>query len=109
MDQSTIQLSPIFFGVLLTLFILSAYCLVRILFNRSHHKGDNVIENSKQSTSLLCGGGGSASGSESGVNSNGNNGSRTDTLTKVRCTVFQCTLSDIASIFHSFKCHFNSI
>lgn len=86
-DQSAIQLSPIFFGVLLTLFILSAYCLVRILFNRSHQKGDNVIENAKQSTGLLCGGGGSASGSENGVNSNGNNVNRTDTLTKVCCHI----------------------
>lgn len=77
------QLSPIFFGILLTILILLSYCMVRILWRRSQQqKNDDVIDSSKQSSSLLCGGTG-----VSGSNGNGtaNSANHTDTITKVYC------------------------
>lgn len=79
-DNGTIQLSPIFFGILLTLLVLTSYCMIRVLWKRSQQqKNDDVTNGSKQSSSLLC----------TGVGGNGNgivnNANHTDTITKV-CT-----------------------
>lgn len=74
------QLSPIFFGILLTILSLLAYCVVRILWKRSHQrKADDVTDSSKQSSSLLCT---SVVGNTNGT-ANIGNANHTDTITKV--------------------------
>lgn len=77
-DNGTMQLSPIFFGILLTLLVLISYCMVRVLWKRSQQqKNDDVTDGSKQSSSLLCTGvGGNGNG-------NANNANHTDTIAKV--------------------------
>lgn len=77
-DNGTMQFSPIFFGILLTLLVLISYCMVRVLWKRSQQqKNDDVTDGSKQSSSLLCtGGGGNGNG-------NSNNANHTDTIAKV--------------------------
>lgn len=72
------QLSPIFFGILLTILILISYCVVRILWKRTQqHKPDDVIDGSKQSSSLLC------TSVVGNTNGTANNANHTDTITKV--------------------------
>lgn len=96
------QLSPIFFGILLTILSLLSYCVVRILWKRSHqHKADDVTDSSKQSSSLLCT---SVVGNTNGT-ANIGNANHTDTITKVG--VFfraQRQLFDCCTVFyiHSF-------
>lgn len=77
-DNGTMQWSPIFFGILLTLLVLISYCMVRVLWKRSQQqKNDDVIDGSKQSSSLLCTGvGGNGNG-------NANNANHMDTIAKV--------------------------
>lgn len=78
-DNGAMQLSPIFFGVLLTILILISYCVVRILWKRTQqHKPDDVIDGSKQSSSLLC------TSVVGNTNGTVNNANHTDTITKVR-------------------------
>ena len=72
------QLSPIFFGILLTILCLLSYCVVRILWKRSQqHKTDDVTDGSKQSSSLLC------TSVVGNTNGTANNANHTDTITKV--------------------------
>lgn len=72
------QLSPIFFGILLTILILMSYCVVRILWKRSQqHKPDDVVDGSKQSSSLLC------TSVVGNTNGTANIANHTDTITKV--------------------------
>lgn len=77
-DNGTMQLSPIFFGILLTLLVLISYCIVRVLWKRSQQqKNNDVTDGSKQSSSLLCTGvGGNGNGNANSVN-------HTDTIAKV--------------------------
>lgn len=77
-DSGAMQLSPIFFGILLTILILISYCVVRILWKRSQqHKADDVTDGSKQSSSLLC------TSVVGNTNGTANNANHTDTITKV--------------------------
>lgn len=80
-NNGSFQLSPIVFGIALTLFILTAYCIVRVVVNRRQLKNDTTIGSSKQSSSLLCNG---VSGS-GGVNgsSGASNVAATDNAEKV--------------------------
>ncbi|XP_031617439.1 nephrin-like isoform X2 [Contarinia nasturtii] len=76
-ENGAMQLSPIFFGILLTILCLMSYCVVRILWKRSQqHKPDDVTDSSKQSSSLLCT---SVVGNTNGTTNNANH---TDTITK---------------------------
>lgn len=80
-ESGAMQLSPIFFGILLTILILLSYCVVRILWKRSQqHKADDVTDGSKQSSSLLCT---SVVGNTNGTA----NANHTDTITKVSASV----------------------
>lgn len=77
-ESGAMQLSPIFFGILLTILILLSYCVVRILWKRSQqHKADDVADGSKQSSSLLC------TSVVGNTNGTANNANHTDTITKV--------------------------
>lgn len=67
-DSATFQLSPIVFGIVLTLIILASYCFVRIFISRRQQKNDTTIDSSKQSSSLLCNGVGGSGGSTGASN-----------------------------------------
>lgn len=67
-DSATFQLSPIVFGIVLTLIILASYCFVRIYISRRQQKNDTTIDSSKQSSSLLCNGVGGSGGSTGASN-----------------------------------------
>lgn len=98
-DNGAMQLSPIFFGILLTVLVLLSYCIVRILWKRTRQqKNDDVTDGSKQSSSLLCTGvGGNGNG-------NANNANHTDTITKV-CIFFSFFfVSHKPKLPHSFSC-----
>lgn len=98
-DNGAVQLSPIFFGILLTILILVSYCVVRILWKRTQqHKPDDVIDGSKQSSSLLC------TSVVGNANGTANNTNHTDTITKVSVWRRSCN-----TCIHSCACRFRGV